>query len=695
MMIRQLLAASVRRILFAAGLALAAWGAFASVTPQGGGSSGGATARVVAAAAAVREPWDGVIDIDFTVYLPLSGTVASIGVSAVDGARTFTASALAGVTAVATSGTYRVSWDFAADYPDVYAPQLTVTVGAAVVSFTPDAESGSYLVVDLAGGADAARYPVSYLTEVPAGGWTDVYKTEKLVLRKIPAGSFTMGTREGDYPNAPSSGLREVVFTNAVWAGVFEVTQRQWELVKGSRPSYFKNETCYETRPVERVNYEALRGKANGALWPASGEVDADSFFGVLRERTGDSTFDLPTEAQWEYACRAGRETALNCGSNLVNRVSDPVLDTVARYGFGSVAPSSTWGLEKGTAAVGSFLPNDWGLYDCHGNVWEWTLDWYEDALGTTTATNPPGPASSRANTRILRGGGWNAEARECSAGWRSKTAGAKVSSNSSAFGFRVFATVPAAPTWEGPTTGSGVAAPVAYDGRIIITLPVALDQPSLTFTTGGDNGAVWFATNDYVKVGTHATRCLSPGQGTRTNPIRSVWMETTVTGAGTVAFWWKVDCDYDLTGACDWDRLMYFVDGVEQGRIDGDTDWTLCTVELASEGEHTIRWVYQKDNYADERDCADTAWVDGLVWTPAGRDDEPITATITISSDGRILIGWLPREADDRTPPCAYTLLAKHALADPDWIPVAESTGRAPFVAPAGYRFFKVSTSR
>ena len=97
-------------------------------------------------------------------------------------------------------------------------------------------------------------------------------------------------------------------------------------------------------------------------------------------------------------------------------------------------------------------------------------------------------------------------------------------------------------------------------------------------------------------------------------------WMEVSVVGAGTLSFSWKVDCEWDESGACTWDRLMYFVDGADkdENRIDGFTDWDSKSVTFTSGGTHTVRWVYFKDDY-DEEDatCEDCGWVDGIVWAP------------------------------------------------------------------------------
>jgi len=274
---------------------------------------------------------------------------------------------------------------------------------------TPPVADGEYMVIDISGGPDADAYPVSYLDEVPDEGWTDEYKTSKIVLRKISGGTFIMGNSGNSITLFDDQDAHSVTITKPYYIGVFEITQRQWELVTGERPSAFADDACYAMRPVEWVSYAMIRGGRAGSRWPGSSDVDPGSFMGLLRKRTADVRFDLPTEAEWEYACRAGTVTDLNSGKDVSSTSECPNVDEVARYYYNGGSEghvSYMVDLSGGTAVVGSYSPNAWGLYDMHGNVSESCLDWYEASLGMASVTDPVGPKSG--TERVIRGGDWS-----------------------------------------------------------------------------------------------------------------------------------------------------------------------------------------------------------------------------------------------------------------------------------------------
>ncbi|MBO7434903.1 SUMF1/EgtB/PvdO family nonheme iron enzyme [bacterium] len=276
--------------------------------------------------------------------------------------------------------------------------------------------AANYLVVDIRGGTSAEKWPYIITTRKPNVA-SDECRGEELWLRYVPPGSYTMGSPKNENGRGTREDQHKVTISKGFYIGVFEVTQKQYKLITDT--SYPNNKDTY---PCCKVNFEMLRGKDVGAGWPEHDRVNSSSVIGVIRAKTG-LRFDIPTEAQWEYACRAGTTTAYNSGNNMYDKNFD--LKEICNY------------LSSETLKVGSLKPNKWGLYDMHGNVWEWCLDWYTDNLGFDPVVDPTGPETGE--TKVLRGGYYRSEWYECRSAYRSYSEPDHDSSQSvfQRFGFR------------------------------------------------------------------------------------------------------------------------------------------------------------------------------------------------------------------------------------------------------------------
>ena len=291
-------------------------------------------------------------------------------------------------------GKHHMVWNAAKDYPKFDAKNVDWKLAALN-------KKELYMVVDLSGGKDAEKYPVSYLDSVPKGGWKDEYKTTKLVLRLIPPGILAMGSPKEELGRFDDESVHRVNLSRPYYIGVFEVTQKQYELVMGDTPSYYKG----DARPVELNSYNDVRGSTEST----NSVVNADSFIGRLRKKTG-LRFDLPMELQWEYACRAGTSTALNSGKNLTGIECCSNAGEVGRYHGNQ--NDGKGGYKSAYTKVGSYKPNAWGLYDMHGNVMELCLNGH----GPSPKEKVIGTSGSH---RVLRGGSWRHEARHCRSAYR------------------------------------------------------------------------------------------------------------------------------------------------------------------------------------------------------------------------------------------------------------------------------------
>ena len=396
----------------------------------------------------VQDPVSRTVTVTYT--LTDGPAVVTLDVNPVGGTAPAAARSLAGDVNRKVSGDtqHTITWYPDNDWGDVaFDAALQATVMAWPLAAPPD-----YMVVDLNVADDNIRYYPSPDHFPWNGGITNIVcKVGKLVMRRIPAAGvrWTMGSpsNEGGR-DAATEGQHDVVLTDDYYMGVYEVTQRQYRYMYNNKdPSEFKG----DLRPVECTYYINIRGTNPDYDWPSTGfAVDPASVLGLLRAKTGDAImFDLPTEAEWEYACRAGTTTRYN---NIGGGTSYADAEKVAWHSSNA---------DSHTHEVGLLEPNAWGLYDMLGNVREWCRDWWQTNLvtGAAVVTNPPGASAAvefwtntKNNTtwgkRSLRGWGWYWSANYCRSARRDDRMGAADTRNS--MGFRLWA-----PLAQAGTTGS------------------------------------------------------------------------------------------------------------------------------------------------------------------------------------------------------------------------------------------------
>ena len=207
----------------------------------------------------------------------------------------------------------------------------------------------------------------------------------------LPSGSFKMGSPTNEPGRYSNEDQHDVILTNNFFMQTTEITQGQWKSIMGTNPSYFSN--CGDNCPVEEISWN-----------------DVQDFISKLNQKENTSIYRLPTEAEWEYAARAETTTPFAFGN---------CLDTDhANYDGNYPLDDCSKGIYRAkTIPVGNLQKNNWGLYDMHGNLWEWCQDWY-GSYPTTIVTDPMGATSG--TSRLLRGGSWIIHARYCRSANRS-----------------------------------------------------------------------------------------------------------------------------------------------------------------------------------------------------------------------------------------------------------------------------------
>ena len=345
-----------------------------------------------------RYPWNGLVDIDYTISYgtdeePLDIANDRLEVFAVNNethpATTNAALTLNPAPVPTSAGSHRITWNANADGVDYVSDDVTIRLVAR--RYAP-----KYMVVNLTQLNAEGKYDVTYLDGEPVGGFNkEKYKGDNIVFRLIPPGSYVAGspTTEPGRDKGSKENQFKVTISRPFYLGIFEVTQKQHQLVTGNNPASSKG----DYRPVENIKYDALHG--NG------------TFIKLMGDKTG-LPFELPTECQWEYACRAGKTTPFHNGVECanVNALAEQ-MNKLGRYS-GNL---SVGDYPSAHTTVGSFVPNAWGLYDMHGNVSEYCLGWHADDFSSLgQRVDPVGPNSGTYHPQ--RGGDYTVEAKYCRA---------------------------------------------------------------------------------------------------------------------------------------------------------------------------------------------------------------------------------------------------------------------------------------
>lgn len=325
----------------------------------------------------------------------------------------------------------RIVWNARASLPaDTTFHDAKAKLSAYPLDDTPD-----YLVVDMRpdlADEDRIRYYAS--SNALPGGLLDnlSYRTNSIVMRKIIAKDKTWSMGCGNSEFGQNNSHHNVTLTNNFYIGVFEVTRAQWKTARGYvpadptfaddplRPTWFGGANVFLIRDSTTANE-----KETAYRWPHAPKPG--TVLGDFRARVNQLVdFELPSEAQWEYACRAGHGHGYwNDGTLMLSVGSDPGLAKLGRVSFNGGAspvapendgkPESEWTVANGTARVGSYKPNDWGLYDMYGNVEEWCLDWYTADISSLNGAVQTTPEKGH----VARGGHYGQSATYCRSGER------------------------------------------------------------------------------------------------------------------------------------------------------------------------------------------------------------------------------------------------------------------------------------
>ena len=363
-----------------------------------------------------RYPWNGLVDIDYTIALgegekfTVDDSVEVLMVNNdVSPAETNRAVCFLQAPLPMTAGKHRITWD--ANYDG-----FTNRIEKAKFIVKIVHHNESYMVITVkAGSGNNVTYPVDFLNGKPNGGFnTPEYKTDKIVLRRIPAGSYMAGSPADEANRSTAVGdetLHRVAISKPFYIGLFEVTQKQWYYL--SNWGYTHTGDCY---PVGGVRLDVVDNVVSGADWLNKKCKAKDEDGNYTVPVTG---FNLPTEFQWEYACRAGTTHAFNTTDDFDNTSDVAQTNALAKLGrFKWNTGDGRGDPEAATfTVVGSYEPNAWGLYDMHGNLSEYCRSCYTaNIVSLQEYVDPKGPAqgSPDSRLRVIRGGSYNDEGKTC-----------------------------------------------------------------------------------------------------------------------------------------------------------------------------------------------------------------------------------------------------------------------------------------
>ena len=291
--------------------------------------------------------------------------------------------------------TFRIDQRFMIAVPSEMREQYSFNSGSRI---TTVATYGRFRRFDVTAD-ETVRVPIRLVTDEISG----------MNFMELPPGRFTMGSAASETGRNDDEALHDVTITRPFYLAQFEVTQQEWRAVMGTSPSTFKE--CGPKCPVESVTYEEVQQ----FIEKLNAKRPQDKTAGPsLRYR-------LPTEAEWEYACRAGTTGPFSTGENLTATQANfngryPYPSSTAASGGQGPADKNDY--RQKPAPVGSFQLNPWGLADMHGNVWEWTSDWYAPYRESSAdGIDPHGPSSGQ--KRVIRGGSWYFDANSARCGLR------------------------------------------------------------------------------------------------------------------------------------------------------------------------------------------------------------------------------------------------------------------------------------